>query len=132
MLASMIQKLDTKMADFQAVIGEDVDSMFTQLQDLRAMVVTCPGDASLGIAEECATIWETFLILRSCILDPGPVHQFEQNLSAMESSITSMGRKVNHQYGARFHIMRFDSAWDLEVYAGCGTSGSTSSSAPHC
>jgi hypothetical protein len=56
MLASMIQKLDTKMADFQAVVGEDVDSMFTQLQDLRAMVVTCPGDASLGIAEECATI----------------------------------------------------------------------------
>jgi hypothetical protein len=95
MLASMIQKLDTKMSDFQVVISEDVDSMFTKLQDLRAMVGTRPGDASLGIAEECTTVWETFSLLRSYILDPGAVHQLEQNLSAMESSITSMGGKVS-------------------------------------
>jgi len=49
----------------------------------------------LGIAEECTTIWETFSLLRSYILDPGAVHQLEQNLSAMESSITSMGGKVS-------------------------------------
>jgi hypothetical protein len=50
MTASMIQKLDSKMSNF-------VDSMFTQLQDLQAMVSTRPGDVFLGIAEACVLLF---------------------------------------------------------------------------
>jgi hypothetical protein len=57
MTASMIQKLDSKMSNFQVVVGKDVDSMFTQLQDLQAMVSTRPGDVFLGIAEACVLLF---------------------------------------------------------------------------
>jgi hypothetical protein len=91
-LATTVQKLETRVSDFQLAVGEDVDSLFGKLQELKAVVGIRPSGTPLGgISEECSTIWETFTLLQSCILDPMKFQELEdKTLSAVASvSITS-------------------------------------------
>jgi hypothetical protein len=59
-LVTTVQKLETRVLDFQLAVGEDVDFLFRKLQYLKAVIGVWPaGTPFSGISEECSTIWDS-------------------------------------------------------------------------
>ncbi len=76
-----VQILDEKLRNFHVAVGEDGDFSVTRIQDINAEVGV---PTSTGITEECTTIWETFTLLRSLIMDPLKFQGLETKLIELD------------------------------------------------
>lgn len=94
-LFTALQKLDHRFSEFQRAVGDDVDSLFAKLQDIKAGMGVKPTTLPLeGFNDDCVTLWESMTMLSGLIWDPNKMHQLETTIQTLGSTSTTLTNKV--------------------------------------
>jgi hypothetical protein len=94
-MVNALQKLENRFADFQMAVGEDVDALFSKLQDLKAVVGVKPVSLPIdGFYEDCVTIWETLAMLSGCQPDMSKLQQLEVGVQTLQNTTAAFGNKL--------------------------------------
>ena len=90
-LSDRLRQVDQRLTNFQLRVGDDVDMLFTRIQDVKASVGSIP--VSL-ITEDCTTVWEMLAIIRSLITDPEAVQSLQSKFSDVDSRLNQHSQKL--------------------------------------
>jgi hypothetical protein len=93
-VSAALHKLENRFTEFQIAVGEDVDSLFLKLQELKAGLGVKPSSLSLdGFSDDCVTLWETFTLLTT-MLAPSRFQALETKVSDLDSLSLSVAAKI--------------------------------------
>jgi hypothetical protein len=90
-LSDQLRQVDQRLTDFQLRVGDDVDMLFTRVQEIKASVGSIP--VSL-ITEDCTTVWEMLAIIRSLITDPEALQSLQNKLSDVDLRLNQHSQKL--------------------------------------
>jgi hypothetical protein len=94
-IVTALQKLENCFADFQVAVGEDVDALFSKLQDIKVGMGVKPVSLPIdGFSEDCVTIWETLTIMSGCQLESSKIQQLESTIQKLQSTTSAFGNKL--------------------------------------
>jgi hypothetical protein len=96
-LLSAVQTTDQWLLDFQLSAGEDVDTLFSRVQEIKEAMGSRPSGTTLDTdtSGECTTIWEMFTILRNMILDPESFQSLVAKISTFGTSLSAVEQRVS-------------------------------------
>lgn len=81
-----IQSLDANLKQFQLLVGDDMDTVFQRVQELKADIGFKPLDQDPSfLSDECTTIWEMFTMMKSMLIDPSQFQQLHSTISALST-----------------------------------------------
>jgi len=93
--AAALKNLESRFVSFQRATGEDVESLITKIQEVKAVIETPTLNlASAGLGEECSMIWETFTLLRDLILPQDSFQTLETNLQNLTTMVSNQQSRL--------------------------------------
>jgi hypothetical protein len=97
LIVSSFQKLESRLADFQVAVGEDVDALLAKLQDSKAMVGVKPAQLPIdGFSDNSFTVWESITMIAGLLMEPVRVQQLETAVQQLTASGTTQDAKLCH------------------------------------
>jgi hypothetical protein len=83
-LLTHIQSLNVNLKQFQLLVGDNMDTVFQRVQELKADIGFKPLDQDPSfLSDECTTIWEMFTMMKSMLIDPSQFQQLHSTISAL-------------------------------------------------
>jgi hypothetical protein len=88
-LTSSVQNIEQRLLDFQMTAGEDVDTLFSCVKEIKAVLGSGPVGTPFEteISGECTTVWEMFTILCNMIIEPDILQSLESKIGSFGSSL---------------------------------------------
>jgi hypothetical protein len=94
-IVSSLQKLESRLSDFQVAVGEDVDAPFIKLQDSKATVGVKPAHLPIdGFSDDSITVWESITLISGLLMDPVRFQRLETALQQLTVSGATQDAKL--------------------------------------
>jgi hypothetical protein len=107
--------LEQRFLAFQVAVGEDVDALFSKLQDIKAGMGVKPATLPLeGFNDDCVTIWEAIRMLSGCTLDPTRIQQLESTLDTLGTASANLSTKVARLEGGHGELSELSQLLSFE------------------